>query len=172
MKKPIDWPEDGLRELDDDSKDTPADSETLEDQHEKKLKAKKAARKVKVKKLMAPSFGDAGNITQHIVFLAWLMLNNPKLYLEFERIADATWQANPGRELSPTFIWATLRQYSRTATEGDQFAVNNNGLPFVSRMYALARPDRKIAMRDCWLDHLNDAEIALLPPFKPYRFGL
>jgi hypothetical protein len=126
----------------------------------------------KPRKPKAPSFGDAGNITQHIVFLAWLMANNHHLRPEFFKIADAVYEENPGRELSPTFIWTTLRHRSRAVTEGDQFSVNNNALPLIARMYALARPDRKIAMRDCWLDHLNDTELALLPPFKPYRFGL
>jgi hypothetical protein len=156
MNESTNWPEGGFQELQD---------VTARQNHTPKLEEKP-------RKLKTPSFGEAGDIRQHIAFLAWLMLNNPKLYLEFERIADATWQANPGRELSPTFIWTTLRHHSRAATEGDQFAVNNNGLPLVSRMYALARPDRKIAMRDCWLDHLNDDELALLPPFKAYRFGL
>jgi hypothetical protein len=166
MKKSDIWPEDGLRELETDEKDTSKKSEKFEDQPAKKPKAKKAT------KVTAPSFGEKGNITQHISYLAWLMRNNFRLYPAFEHVADATWEANPGRELSPTFIWTTLRHQSRAATEGDTFAVNNNALPLVSRMYALARPDRKINMRDCWLDHLNEGELALLPPFKPYRFGL
>ena len=141
------WPEGGLADCTD---DTPPHSSTVN----------------------PPKYAGRADIAQSLRYLAWAMKTNPRLYPAFEAVADAIWARNPGRAVSPTFVWSSLRQLSRVATEGDQFAVNNNFAPLVARMYALARPDHKIELRDGFLDHLNDAETAQLPPFKPYRNGL
>jgi hypothetical protein len=117
-----------------------------------------------------PSAGNAGQegfgtkttvsklIPDRIAYFVWVLQNNPGIYFKFRELAVEYQRRNPGRPFSSELLVSVMRFHSSVRVDGDQYAINANLKPLLSRLYLIENPDAPIEKRNSWLDHLSPAE--------------
>lgn len=108
------------------------------------------------KKLTVPAYSD--RIPDRIANFRHVLEHNPHLYRKFRELADEYQRRNPGQPFSSELIVSVMRFRSSVRVDGDQFAINANLKPLLSRLYLIERPNAPIEKRNSWLDHLSHSE--------------
>jgi hypothetical protein len=103
-----------------------------------------------------PAYTD--RIPDRIANFCHVLKRNPHIYRKFKVLAVEYQRRNPGRPFSSELIVSVMRFHSSVRVDGDQYAINANLKPLLSRLYLIENPDAPIEKRNSWLDHLSPAE--------------
>jgi hypothetical protein len=86
-------------------------------------------------------------IPDRIANFCHVLERNPHIYRKFKELANEY-----------QLIVSVMRFHSSVRVDGDQYAINANLKPLLSRLYLIEYPDAPIEKRNSWIDHLSQTE--------------